>query len=160
MISIEKLNFNTRKKLINNQALSSDEISEVIAHKLYLFGSVLGFNPLDRYNIEHHCNRVKWYYDKEQPNHAKIKETVKLHKLDLKYNPIRTYDKLEEIDLINIREMEQHQLHEDYISKFSDIEKLRIGYLKDDILKLTRLTDFHNDKQGIREFANDLKNRK
>jgi hypothetical protein len=139
MRAVKSLNFKVRKKLLNNQALNSEELKEIAAHKLHLFGTIIGFNPLDRVSVQHHVDRVKWFYDKEEPNHVKIKETAKLHELDIKFNPIKTYKDLKEADLFNIREIEQHQLFEDYKRAFPESSTLQLGSLRDNLTMLKQL---------------------
>jgi hypothetical protein len=140
MKPLKELSYNLRKKLVNSQPLTNDEIKQVVSHKLYLLGSVRGFNIIDRVSVQFHIDRIKWFYDADQPNHEAIKKQSDAHRLSLKYNPTRSFKQLTQDALFDITETEQHLLFEDYIKAYPDNAKLQVGSLRDNlhILKILK----------------------
>jgi hypothetical protein len=139
MKPLKELSYDLRKKVVNSHTLNNEEIKQVISHKLYLLGTVRGFNIMDRISILHHVSKVRDFYDAEQPNHEAIKKQSETHRLSLKYKPTRCYKTLNTTHLFDVTETEQFQLYEKYKEVFPLNSRLQIGSLHDNLIMLKAL---------------------
>ena len=159
MLKKHILHKDIKAKLKNNQALDRNDINCIVRHHLALYGFSQGYIPHDRQSSVLFINRVRGFYDAQHPDNERLKQTAKTYALELKFNPPRSWDKLEVADVFSITEQEQHDLKVAYVSRFGNIEQLNQNKSTDCMLMLERLTKLHNEVSGMKQFAEDLKSR-
>jgi len=149
------MNNDIKSKLLNNRSLTSYEVYTIVREHLNLFGTMLGYNPIDRTSIKYFADRVRKFY----MNDKDIVETHKKYVKQLAFKPTRTFEQLNAMDCINLTEVESYNLKDEYIKEFTNKEKLNPLSFKDSVLMLDRLTKLKKGDESavtFKEFMNKI----
>ena len=149
------MNKEIKSKLLNNVSLTSTEVYTVVREHLNLFGTMLGYNPIDKTSIKYFADRVRKFYMKDND----IVATHKKYAKQLKFKPTRTYEQLSAMDCMNLTEVEHYNLKDEYIKEFTNKEKLNPLSFKDSVLMLDRLTKLKKGNESavtFKEFMNKI----
>lgn len=148
---VKKLPDNIRTTILNDGTIRNEGVLRAIAgYHFHCFGEQT-LNPLERYSIAHHVDRVKLVLQKE----TKITATAKDYKQKLKFNPPRTWQQLDTKKMYDLTNLETFHLRQAYDFAFTPLDVQ--GYnLEWDVLRVKRLNDLKNGKLPMVEHSRQL----
>lgn len=146
----KKLPDNIRTSVLNDAAIRGESTLKAIAGFYFHTFGTQHLNPLDRYSVQHHLDRVKLVLQKE-PN---IMATAKDYKQKLKFSPPRTWQELDTKKMYDLTDLETFYLRQAYDFAFpQDVQ----GYnLQWDVLRVKRLNDLKDGKLPMVEYSKNL----